>query len=76
MSRTPTADLADIAEKRLAGKRLSLDDGVRLFEYPDLHAVGALANREREKRHGAVTEVEAVSCVRAEPDVDGLFLHG
>src|SRR4030095_9825441 len=31
------------------------DDGVRLFECPDLLVVGALANREREKRHGART---------------------
>ena len=32
-----------------------LDDGVRLFEAPDLLAVGWLANREREKRHGGRT---------------------
>ena len=30
-------------------------DGVRLFECQDLLAVGLLANREREKRHGART---------------------
>ena len=47
--------LSDIAEKLDAGERLSLDDGVRLFACPDLHAVGWLANREREKRHGART---------------------
>ena len=28
---------------------------MRLFEAPDLLAVGWLANREREKRHGART---------------------
>ena len=28
---------------------------MRLFEHPDLHAIGRLANREREKRHGART---------------------
>jgi aminodeoxyfutalosine synthase len=33
--------------------RLDADDGRRLFEASDLLAVGALANREREKRHGA-----------------------
>ncbi len=38
-----------------SGERLTLDDGVRLFEHPDLHAIGRLANREREKRHGART---------------------
>ena len=44
--------LSDISNKLDAGERLTLDDGVRLFEHPDLHAVGRLANREREKRHG------------------------
>jgi aminodeoxyfutalosine synthase len=47
--------LIDIAEKLDAGLRLSLDDGLRLFEHPDLLALGRLANREREKRHGART---------------------
>ncbi|HUF47255.1 MAG TPA: aminofutalosine synthase MqnE [Vicinamibacterales bacterium] len=45
--------LDDIVRKLDAGERLALDDGVRLFECPDLHAVGWLANRERERRHGA-----------------------
>src|SRR5262245_21514059 len=49
------AGLSDIAEKLDASERLSLDDGVRLFESPDLLTVGWLANREREKRHGAKT---------------------
>ena len=44
--------LADIAAKLQSGERLELADGVRLFEYPDLLALGALANRERERRHG------------------------
>jgi aminodeoxyfutalosine synthase len=47
--------LAAIAGKLEASERLTLEDGVRLFQHPDLHAVGALANRERERRHGAVT---------------------
>jgi aminodeoxyfutalosine synthase len=47
--------LGDIADKLAAGERLSFDDGVRLFDCPDLLAVGWLANREREKRHGART---------------------
>src|SRR5580765_6631603 len=47
--------LSDIAAKLDAGERLSFDDGVRLFACPDLLAVGWLANREREKRHGART---------------------
>ncbi len=47
--------LFDIVEKLDAGDRLSFDDGVRLFDCPDLLALGWLANREREKRHGART---------------------
>ncbi len=47
--------LGDISAKLDAGERLSFDDGVRLFECPDLLALGWLANREREKRHGGRT---------------------
>jgi len=49
------AGLVEIADKLASGERLSLADGVRLFETPDLLAVGWLANREREKRHGSRT---------------------
>jgi aminodeoxyfutalosine synthase len=54
-ARLETAGLAEIDEKLRAGERLSFEDGVRLFEVPDLPAVGWLANRERERRHGART---------------------
>src|SRR6185436_5500005 len=54
-SRLAAAGLSDIADKLAADVRLDLADGVRLFETPDLLAVGWLANREREKRHGART---------------------
>ena len=54
-SRIQSAGLADVDDKLHSGERLSLADGVRLFECPDLLAVGSLANREREKRHGART---------------------
>ena len=54
-SRIRSAGLADIDDRLLAGERLEFADGVRLFECPDLLAVGTLANREREKRHGART---------------------
>ncbi len=50
--RLAAAGLADIADRLDARERLGLDDGVRLFESPDLLAVGWLANRERERRHG------------------------
>ncbi|HEY8550833.1 MAG TPA: aminofutalosine synthase MqnE [Vicinamibacterales bacterium] len=54
-ARLQQAGLADIAAKLEAGERLSATDGLRLFESPDLLAVGWLANRERERRHGART---------------------
>ncbi len=54
-SRLHALGLADVVEKVDAGERLGLDDGVRLFECADLHALGWLANVERERRHGALT---------------------
>ena len=54
-ARIAAAGIADIAARIGAGDRLSFDDGVRLFECPDLLAVGHLANRERERRHGRLT---------------------
>jgi aminodeoxyfutalosine synthase len=54
-ARLRSAGLCDIADKLAAGIRLDLTDGVRLFETPDHMAVGWLANRERERRHGALT---------------------
>ena len=54
-SRIQAAGLADIDDRLNSGERLDAADGLRLFECPDLLAVGALANREREKRHGSRT---------------------
>jgi aminodeoxyfutalosine synthase len=54
-SRIQAAGLADIDGKLQSEERLSFEDGVRLFACPDLLVVGWLANREREKRHGART---------------------
>ncbi|MDQ3349503.1 MAG: aminofutalosine synthase MqnE [Acidobacteriota bacterium] len=53
--RVAIAGLSDIAEKLNGSERLTLADGIRLFECADLFALGWLANREREKRHGART---------------------
>jgi aminodeoxyfutalosine synthase len=47
--------LRPIADKVLAGERLSFEDGVQLYRSPDLLAVGWLANHVREKKHGSVT---------------------
>src|SRR6478735_6258691 len=54
-SRVAGAGLLDIAEKLESRERLTFDDGRRLFDCPDLLAVGWLANRERERRHDGRT---------------------
>ena len=55
LDRLAASGLQEIKLKLDDGIRLSLSDGVRLFECPDLLAVGWLANRERERRYGAQT---------------------
>ena len=55
LQRLKTSGLAAIAEKVEARERLSFDDGVALFQSTDLLALGWIANRERERRHGART---------------------
>ncbi|MGO9642285.1 MAG: aminofutalosine synthase MqnE [Candidatus Acidiferrales bacterium] len=54
MSELHIADprLKPIAEKVLAGERLDFDDGIALYRTGDLLALGWLANRIREQRHG------------------------
>jgi len=54
-ARITSAGLRDVADRLDGGVRLDMEDGVRLFAAPDLLAVGWLANREREKRHGGRT---------------------
>jgi aminodeoxyfutalosine synthase len=46
--------LEPIREKVATGKRLSFEDGVRLYRTHDLLALGQLANHVREQRHGDV----------------------
>lgn len=48
-------NLADISDKVERGERLSFEDGVRLFESHDLIAIGAMANRMRERINGDLT---------------------
>ncbi len=47
--------LTPIAEKVLAGERLSFDDGLALYRTGDFLAVGWLANFVRERMHGDTT---------------------
>ena len=88
-ARIASAGLRDVADKLDGGVRLDLEDGVGLFACPDLLAVGWLANREREKRHGArtffnhnirleATNVCVASCLfcafaRLQPGDDGAY---
>jgi aminodeoxyfutalosine synthase len=46
------SELEGLAEKVFAGKRLSFEDGVRLFQTRDFLGLGRLANLARERRHG------------------------
>jgi cyclic dehypoxanthinyl futalosine synthase len=57
--RTESTRFDAIAEKVLAGERLSFEDGVALFRYPNLPALGALAHevRMRKNPHPYVTYV-------------------
>jgi aminodeoxyfutalosine synthase len=48
------AHLKPIADKVLAGERLTFDDGIALYRTSDLLALGWLANSVREQRHGSV----------------------
>ncbi len=88
-TRLNAAGLREVADRLDAGERLTLDDGIRLFAAPDLFAVGWLANRERERRHGArtyfnhnirleATNVCVASCLfcafaRLQPGDDGAY---
>lgn len=47
--------VAAIADKVRAGGRLSIEEGLRLYESADLHALGELANFVRERLHGRRT---------------------
>src|SRR5262249_54011437 len=49
---TSTRSLNDIRAKVRASEPLSLEDGVALFQHPNLLEVAALANEVRERLHG------------------------
>jgi aminodeoxyfutalosine synthase len=48
-------DLMDIYRKVDQGKRLSFEDGMKLYQTPNLTGVGYMANIVRERMHGAKT---------------------
>jgi aminodeoxyfutalosine synthase len=53
--KTADQDLASIAEKIVAGKRISPAEGLTLFEKGSLSFLGTLANYVREEKHGDKT---------------------
>ncbi|HVS37609.1 MAG TPA: radical SAM protein, partial [Gemmataceae bacterium] len=55
IDRKADARLSVIREKVEAGRRLSFDDGVFLYESADLFTVGELANIVRERKNGDCT---------------------
>jgi aminodeoxyfutalosine synthase len=52
---TVTTSFAAIKEKVRLGQRLSFEDGVALYQHPNLLEVGTLANQVREQRFGGRT---------------------
>jgi aminodeoxyfutalosine synthase len=52
LTRAEFAGIPEVAEKVAAGERLSFEDGVRLFECPDLPLLGFLAEIVRRKKVG------------------------
>ena len=52
--RIEAAGLGDIHDKVLREERLSFDDGLHLYNAPDLNAVGFLANIVRERKNGNI----------------------
>lgn len=49
------SDVADVLRKAVDGERLTLEDGLRLFDSDDLHAIGLTANEIRRKINGSKT---------------------
>ncbi|HEU5182418.1 MAG TPA: aminofutalosine synthase MqnE [Candidatus Polarisedimenticolia bacterium] len=52
--RLERAGLGEIARKVERGERLDREEGVLLYEHPDLNLVGSLANQVRERMNGNV----------------------
>lgn len=90
MIQTTTADrrLAEIAEKVRSGQRLTLEDGLVLYESPDLLTIAQLANEVNLKKNGKrvyfiqnmyinptnVCEAKCAFCgFRRDPGADGAY---
>jgi hypothetical protein len=92
MNQRPSKDIHrfdDIAARVRADDPLGLEDGVFLYRYPDLLAVGALANEVRERLHGddtffnvnfhinptnvCVADCKFCSFARLEPDAPAAY---
>jgi aminodeoxyfutalosine synthase len=52
VTNSATRLLEQVAEKVRAGERLTFEEGLALYESPDVHLLGTLANLVRERRHG------------------------
>jgi aminodeoxyfutalosine synthase len=52
LARARGAGLGPLAERVVAGQRLSPEDGLALYRTPELHLVGELANHVRARLHG------------------------
>ncbi len=48
--RGPDSDIGDIADKVFAGERLSAEDGLRLFQHPNLNDLAMLADHVRRQK--------------------------
>ena len=89
MSTKDTARFSVIAQKVRNEEPLTAEDGLFLYEYPDLLAVGALANERREALHGddtffninfhinptnvCVADCKFCSFARLEPDAPAAY---
>jgi cyclic dehypoxanthinyl futalosine synthase len=56
-TRAKPRGIDDLADKVFAGERLTAEDGLRLFEHPNLPELAFLANHVREKLHPATNRL-------------------
>ena len=61
ISAAPRQDLAPIIEKVSAGERLTLEDGLTLYNSPDLLTIAQLANQVNLSKNGISREIASFS---------------